>query len=104
MRAPEGEVRHGVVECFPIELNDIGVSAFVVGVARPAFLFRRIELTSVESPAGRAIRRDVLMTIETLVGLGLARKRRMTGKAVRLELGMPVNERPRHDEPLQYIL
>jgi len=98
------EIRGRVVEGLAIELHDIGVSAFVVGVAHPAFLVRRIELTPVKFSARQAVRGDLLVTFKTLAGLRLPRECRMAAETVLLELGVPADERTRHDELLQQVL
>lgn len=66
---PQAEIGDRVIEGLAIELHDVGVAAFMIGMTHPAFLPGGIELMSVKSPSRRAIRRDLLVTIETLAGL-----------------------------------
>ena len=49
------KIRKGVVERFAIELDDIGVSALVIGVAVGAFLLCGILLSRMKSPACQPI-------------------------------------------------
>jgi hypothetical protein len=100
----QAEIRNCVVEGLAIELHDVGASAFVVGMADPAFLLRRIELVTVKAPAGQPIRRNLLVTFEALASLRLPRECRVAAEALLLELGVPFDERTRHDQPLQHVL
>jgi hypothetical protein len=98
VRALQLEVRERVVEGLPVELDDVGVSPFVIGVAVPAILFRRIGLTSVQSPAGQPIPRDLLMAGQAQIALGLSRERHVALEAALLQLDVAFDERSRHDE------
>jgi len=102
--ALQAEIRGRVIECLAIELHDVDVPAFVVGMADPAFLLGRVELVAVKAPARQPIRCDILVTFEALAGLRLPRECGVAPKALLLELGMPLDERTRHDQPLQHVL
>jgi hypothetical protein len=102
--ALQAKIRNRVIESLAIELHDVGTSALVVGMADPAFLLRRIELATVKAAVRQPIRCDLLVAFEALAGLRLPREGRVTTEAFVLELGMPFDERTRHDQPLQHVL
>ena len=52
MRVAQREFRKRVIECFAIELNDVGISALVIGVTMVAVLLHGIPLASMK-PLGR---------------------------------------------------
>lgn len=60
----ELKVRKVVIECFSVELIDIGSSPFVVGVTVPALLLQCLRLSPVETPPRLAIRRGLLVAVE----------------------------------------
>ena len=65
MRVAQFEICKGVVERFTIELDDIGVSSLVIGVAMGAFLLSRVRLPPVKSFGRRPIGSNVLVTCQT---------------------------------------
>ena len=95
MCTPELEVRGCVIECFPIELNDIGRSPLVIGMTMVAFLCHRIGLTPMEPSSEPAVRSDFFVACEAKRRLRLAGKRLVTVEAVLFELGMSIDEWPR---------
>ena len=104
VRFPKLEIGEGVVERFAIKLDDVGISSLVIGMAMVAFSFCAIRVKSVKSLARRTIDSDVLVTVETAPRLRPARERFMTFATVLLELGMSVDDRPRHDKLFEQIL
>jgi hypothetical protein len=63
-----------MVKGITIELHHVGLTTFMVAMTMTAFLFQRIWLASVVLCAPSAVGRDLLMTVETEVGLGVTRK------------------------------
>jgi hypothetical protein len=102
--ALQAEIRSCVIESLAIQQHDIGASAFVVGVADPAFLFRRVELVAVKASARQPVRCNLLMTFEALAGLRLPRKCGVASEALLLELGVTLDERTGHHQSLQHVL
>ncbi len=93
-----------VVERLAIELRDIGPAPFMIGVATPAFLLRGFGIAPVKARFLDTIRRDFLVTIEAQFRLRLFRKRLMTFPALGIELGMPLNQLPGHDQMFEQRL
>jgi hypothetical protein len=90
----EVEIRDCVIECFPIELDDVGRSPLVIGMTMVAFLCPRVGLTPVEPFSQPAIRSDFLVACEAKRRLRLSGKRLVTVEAVLFELGMSIDEWP----------
>ena len=68
----EIEIREGVIECFPVELNDVRTPPLVIRVAVLAIPFRRIGLTPVETLSQPTIGGDLLVARKTKTRLRLA--------------------------------
>src|SRR5215813_2624236 len=94
----QGEIGKSVVEGFAIELNDVEGAALVVGMTGFALALERFGLAAVVVALGLAIRRDRLVTGQAEPRLRFLGKRLMTAFAGPLEVGMPTNQRPRHDQ------
>jgi len=62
---PQRKVRKGVVKCFAVELDDVGISPFVIGVTTSAVLFGRICLAPVKPFTRRTIRANFLVACQT---------------------------------------
>ena len=62
MCVPQLEIRKCVIECFAIELNDVGVAPLVIGMTMGAFLFYCIRLTPVKPLTRRTIGGNFLVT------------------------------------------
>jgi hypothetical protein len=58
------EIRKGVIECLAIELNDVGISPFVIGMTVSALLLRCIWLSSVKSIVCQSIGSDFLVACQ----------------------------------------
>ncbi|HMA73171.1 MAG TPA: hypothetical protein VKP67_17070 [Xanthobacteraceae bacterium] len=58
------EIRESVIECFAVELDDVGFPALVIGVAVGAVLLCGIRLPSVKSPTCQPIRGRFLVACE----------------------------------------
>jgi len=102
--APQIEVRESVIERFPVELDDVGISPLVIRVAMLAIPFRSVGLTPVKSLSQTAVSGDLLVTRKTETGLRLAGKRLMALSTFLLELGVPPDQGTRHHQRLQYVL
>ena len=70
VRVPEFEIREGVIERLAVELDDVGISSLMVGMAMVAFLFCGIRSAPMKSLARRTIRGNVLMAVEAEPRLG----------------------------------
>jgi len=64
MRIAQLEIRKSVIECFAIELHDVGISSLVIGVTMCALQFCRIRLSPVESLTCQPIRGDFLVACQ----------------------------------------
>jgi hypothetical protein len=58
------EIRKCMVECFAVELDDVGISPLVIGVTMGAFLLHCIRLSSVKPLAGRPISGSFLVACQ----------------------------------------
>jgi len=101
---PQLEIRESMIEGLAVELDDVGLSSHMVGMTMGAFLFLRIRLPPMESPARRLVRRDVFVARKAKPRLRLPRKRLVTAAALLLELGVPGHQRSGHDQVLEQIL
>src|SRR5664279_1648821 len=95
---PELEIRGGVIERLPVEQDDVGVSALVIGVTVVAFLLCGIRLAPVKSLACGAIGSNLLVAVETEPRLGFPGERLVAFATLLLQLGMSFDDRPRHHE------
>ena len=91
-------VRKAVIECFPVQLINVGVPPLVVCVTVPALLLRRIGLQPVEPFPRPAICTGFLVAIEAKPRLRLPRERLMALAAFILKLSMSLNNRTGYDE------
>jgi hypothetical protein len=101
VRIPKRKIRKGMVERLAVQLDDVGVSSLVVGMAMIAFAFRGIRLAPMKSLAGRTIGGHFLVTCKAEPRLGSSREGLVATAALLLELGMSVNYWPRHNELLE---
>lgn len=58
------EVRKRMIECFAVELNNVGGPPFVIGMTMRAFLLDCVRLPSVKALAGRPVRGSFFVTCE----------------------------------------
>jgi hypothetical protein len=96
--APEIEIRKRVIEGLAVKLDNVGISALMICVTMGTFLFRCIRLTPVKSAARPTVRDNFLVAREAKPRLRSGRERLVTVAALLLELGMPGDDRPGHDE------
>ena len=101
MGAGQLEVGAHVIERFAVELDDVGAAAFVIGVAVPAIAGHRVAVATVKAACLGAIDRHLLVTVEAQFRLRLARERLVTLAAVRLQLGMALDQGAGHHEFLK---
>jgi hypothetical protein len=80
--ALEFKICEAVIESLSVQLIDIGVAPFVIGVTIATFLLCRVRSAPMEPFAGLAVRRNLLMACRTQIRLRMLRKRRMALKAV----------------------
>lgn len=100
----EAKIRERMIERLPIQPNDVGSSACVIGVAGPAFALHGIGPAAMKSAFLFAIRGDVLVAGQARFGLAGAHEGFVTAGAVLLELGMTFDQRSRHDHALEHRL
>ena len=98
------EVGERMVEGLAIELNNVELTPFVLGVARLALPFRCFGVAPVESTRGLPVCSNRLVAGQAKPGLRLARKGLVTVVAVLFQLCMSADERTRHDELFEYTL
>jgi len=84
-----------------IERDDIGVTAFVFGVAVGALPAFRLPVQAVKALPGLAIGRDVFVTVCTQFALLGALKRHMARLALGLNFNVTLNDLARHDQRLK---
>jgi hypothetical protein len=104
VRAFEREVGEGVVERLAVELHDVGAATLAIGMAMIAVLPRGAGLASVQPFSSLAIRRDLFVAGEAEPRLRLAGKSLMALGAVLLQLGVPRDQRSRHDQTFKQRL
>jgi hypothetical protein len=69
---PKLKIRRCVIKRLAVEQDDVGISAFVIGVTMGAFLFRRIRLAPVKSLGRLAIGSGVLVASQAKSRLRLS--------------------------------
>ena len=104
VRALELEVRESMIERLPVELDDVGAAALVIGMAGSAFGLRCIGPAAMEAAPLFAVRRNFLVAIQAQSRLPWPREWLVAIGAVLLELGMPLDQRTGHDHALEYVL
>jgi hypothetical protein len=104
VRVPELEVRECVIESLMVQLDDIGISSFVIGVALVAFLRGRDGVPSMKPPPRRAIGCNLFVACKAKPRLRFSRKWRVAVAALLFKLRMSAYERARRDKSLEYVL
>jgi len=104
VRILEREIRARVIERLGVQLHDVGISPFVIGVTMGAFLLCRSRISPVKTSSGLPIGALLLMTLEAKLGLRPVRERLVAIAALLLELGVPGHEQPGHDKLLEHVL
>ena len=104
MSALEQEIRQIMAKCLRIQSDNVGLPSLVIGVAGPALAFPDRRVPAVESLSLCDIGSNRLVAIDTETRLRLLRERFMALRAVFLELGVPLDERPRIDELFEDVL
>ena len=102
--AVELKIRESVIERLPVELNDVGSPAFVIGMALLALRFRSIVTLSMQAASKLPVLGDVLVAGKAEARLRGFRESFMAVRAVVFELCVAFDERTRHDELLEYVL
>lgn len=93
-----------VVECFSIELVDVGSAAFVVSMTLFAFPLQRLRLPAMDTTVRHTIGGDVLVTVQAKFRLRVPREWFVTFSALPFQLGVPFDHRPRHHQLFQQAL
>lgn len=104
MRALQIEVGRRVTERLPIKLDYVSRAALVIGVAVIAFIFRRLLMATVKAGAEPPVLGDLLVTGYAQARLRVPREGFVALVAVAFELGMPADQRSRHNEALEHVL
>lgn len=104
MCVPQCEIRESVIEGLAIQLNDIGVPPRVIGVTMVAVLLGGARRTAMKPLVRRAVGGDFLVARKAQARLRFARERLVALAAVLLELGVPLDDRPRQDKLLEQVL
>lgn len=100
MRVDERIIAQVVIEGLLVELHDVGATTLMIAMAVPAFLRRRVLLTTMEPCARVSIGPDRLVAVETEAGLRLARKSLVAFVALGLVFRVALDKRPGNNELL----
>ena len=100
MLSEKGEIRKVVVEGAFVEMNDIGVAAFMVGVTGCAAGVARFGRQAVKPRACIYVGGDVFMTVETQCALFRSLEFRVARIAVFFVLGVTFDDLAGHDQCL----
>jgi hypothetical protein len=95
---PELEIRERVIESLAVQLDDVGISPLMICMTMAALRFHCIRLTPVKSPAHLTVCENFFVARKAEPSLRPWRERLVTVAALLLKLGMPGDDRPRHDE------
>lgn len=95
------KVGEGVIERLHVELNDIGLAAFMLGMTELAFYIFDFRSLAVEPRICRQVGRDVFVTLETQTALTFLRKWFVTAFAGLFIFGMRLDYVTRYDEFLE---
>ncbi len=98
MSANQFEVSKFVVESRFVKTNDVGTSAFVIGVTDCAFSISRIGEQAVKPVARINIGRNVFVAIHTKFPLPALVKHFVAGRTLRFPLQMTLDNFARHDQ------
>ncbi len=94
----KSEVGYFMVERFRIQLNDVRVPAFMVGVTARALRIVNQATATMKTSSVSNILRDLLMAVETQPSLASSLEFLMAGGAIGFVLGVTLNQLTRHDE------
>ena len=98
--AEQREVGEVMIECLLIELHDIGIPTFVVGVTGGATSIARLGRQAMKTGASVNVGCDVFVTVETQCSLFGTLELRMTGAAFFLVFRMTFDDLTGHDQRL----
>ena len=98
MRAYQWKVRLTVIKGIRIEMDDVGVTPYMVGMAGLARQLFDIFNSAMESLLFLDISRDLLVTIEAKMFLGVLAERFMAFFALSLIFGVGFDYLARHDQ------
>ena len=100
----ELKIRKNVIERLPVELHDICIPAFVIGMALLALRLRGIVTLSMHPASKFPVLGNVLVAGETKARLGGFCESLMAIRAVLFELCVAFDKRARHNEFLEDVL
>ena len=103
MSAGDLEVGEGVVEIAFDKNNNIGIAAFVIGVAGRALVVAGLRMKSVIAVGSVNIRSYIFVAIHTQLPLGRLVEHRMTRRALGLYVGMAGDDLTRHKNGLDFL-
>jgi hypothetical protein len=104
VRAPELKAGECVIERLMVQLDNIGISSFVVGVALVAVLRSRDGVTSVKSLPRRTISCNLFVARKAKPRLRVSREWSVAVAALLFKLRMSAYERTWCNKPLEYVL
>jgi hypothetical protein len=102
--ALEFEIREFVIEGFVVELDDIGIAPFMLGMTMLAFRIHGVGAHAMQAALPLAVRGHVLMTRQAEPHLRLLIERLVAVGAVFFLLLVPLDELPRHHQPVEQAL
>lgn len=100
MGSQQHEIRQRVIEIRWVEIDDVDIAPFVLGMAVRALQSLGPGQPTMKPHTGADILTDTLVTRDAQLTLRLLGQRRMTSPAVRFDGGMALDDRARHDQPL----
>ncbi len=104
VRAFQIEIREGMIEHLPVELDDVGRAALVIGVTAPALAPNNVRAASVHPLLRRQIFGDRLVTRDAEPRLPAFYERFMAIGAILLQLCVSFDQWPGHHQALEDIL
>lgn len=100
MVADEREIGPVMIEALPVESHDIGIAAFVVGMASEAGTTAGLPVAAMKAQLHFDVGRDVLVAIEAQGALFVAIEGLVTSLAIGLELRVTLDDFTGHDQGL----
>ena len=94
------KIRAVMIEAQPVELYDVGIASFVVGMTYEAGAAAGSPVAAMETKIHLYVSRDVLMTAQAQRTLFTAIECLVAGVAVSLEFRVPLDNLARHDQGL----
>jgi len=99
MRSVQREVRKPVVEALLVDVDDVHVATFMIGMAACAVESLRFGKPAVQAGLLRKVAANFGMANDAQFALWLIGQRCMAGTAFRLDVCMTGDDRSGHDQP-----